>query len=238
LPLQLPLVPQLAAPWSAQAPRGSGTAAGLLVQRPRELGNPQKTQVPVQAVSQQKPSTQKPVRHSLAAPQLWPFCFLPQEPSRHRLPAVQSALLAQLPLQVFCAQTKGAQATGLPSTQVPAPSHTLMGISLPPEQLAGLHSVPAAYLAQPPCPLQVPDMPQPARGSTRQTPCGSGLPAGAGLHSPILPTCLQLKQAPVQGTLQHTPSAHEPEAHSLASPQTAPSGFLPQELSRHSRPSH
>jgi hypothetical protein len=52
------------------------------------------------------------------------------------------------------------------------------------------------------------------------------------------PTWLQLTQGPLQARLQQTPSAHDPEAHSPAAAQTAPSGFFPQELSRQSRPSH
>ena len=42
----------------------------------------------------------------------------------------------------------------------------------------------------------------------------------------------------MQATLQQTPSAHDPESHSVFAVQTAPSGFLPQERSLHSRPSH
>ncbi len=205
---------------------------------PRDPGNPQKTQLPAQALLQQNPSAQRFDRHSLAAWQLWPFCFLPQDPFRQRLPPVQSALPVQLALQALAAQTKGAQGTGAPTRQVPAPSHTLIGISLPPEQAPARHSVPAAYLAQPPWPLQVPLSPQPDRGWAAHSACGSALPAGAALHSPSLPTWLQLTQGPLQAMLQQTPSVHEPEAHSPAAAQTAPSGFFPHELSRHSRASH
>jgi hypothetical protein len=76
-----------------------------LVQRPREAGKPQKTQVPLQASAQQKPSTQKFDRHSVAPEQACPFCFLPQEPFWQTFPPVQSALLVQLALQAPPAQT-------------------------------------------------------------------------------------------------------------------------------------
>jgi hypothetical protein len=39
---------------------------------------------------------------------------------------------------------------------------------------------------------------------------GIGMPAGAGTHSPIRSAWLQLTQAPVQATLQQTPSAQKP----------------------------
>ena len=71
-----------------------------------------------------------------------------------------------------------------------------------------------------------------------QTPCGSALPTETGAHSPARPARLQLTQGPLQATLQQTPSAQEPESHSVAAVQTAPSGFFPHELSLHSRPSH
>jgi hypothetical protein len=47
---------------------------------------------------------------------------------------------------------------------------------------------------------------------------------------------LQLTQAPPQATLQQTPSAQKPEAHSLAFVQTAPCGFGPQLPSTHLTP--
>ena len=146
--------------------------------------------------------------------------------------------MVQLALQVLPEQAYGEQGTGAPTEQVPEPSQTLIGTSLPPEQLPGRHSVPEAYLAQPPRPLQAPLRPQLSRGCIAQTAWGSGLPAGAGVHSPMVPTWLQLTQGPVQERLQQTPSAQNSLAHSAAAPHTAPRGFLPQELSLQSRPSH
>jgi hypothetical protein len=127
-----------------QAPRGSTAPAATLVQRPRALGEAQYTQLPVQAFSQQLPSTQKFDRHSLAAVQRWPLGFLPQLPFMHTLPELHSLSAVQLTRQVVPAHTKGAQPIGAPIRQVPLPSQTLIGISLPAVQLDGLHSVPAA----------------------------------------------------------------------------------------------
>jgi hypothetical protein len=125
-------------------PRGSTAPAPTLVQRPRALGEAQYTQLPVQAFSQQTPSTQNLDRHSLAAAQRAPLGFRPQLPFTQVLPGAHSASVVQLTRHALPAQTNGAQVTGAPIRQVPLPSHTLIGISLPAAQLDALHSVPAA----------------------------------------------------------------------------------------------
>jgi hypothetical protein len=56
---------------------------------------------------------------------------------------------------------------------------------------------------------------------------GAGVaPAGATLQVPTAPSRLQRSQPAVQGPLQHTPSAQNPEAHSLPAPHAAPSTFF------------
>lgn len=101
-----------------------------------------------------------------------------------------------------------------------------------------MHTVPAAYFAQPPWPLQSPLAPQVSARSATHTPLGSGLPSGMGAHSPILPGSVQLTHAPAQARLQHTPSEQCPESHSFVLWHEAPSGFLPQLPWSHVRPSH
>src|SRR5690242_12965658 len=125
-----------------------------------------------------------------------------------------------------------------PSKQVPRPLQVLAGIMLPPEQLDGLQTVPAAYFEQPPCPLHRPLEPQVSGPSVGQTLCSSGSPSATGWHSPILPGWLQLTQAPLQARLQQTPSAQKPESHSTFTLHVLPSGFLPQLPAAQSRPSH
>jgi len=84
-------------------------------------------QVPVHALSQQKPSTQLPFRHSVAEVQASPFAFLPtQVPLEQVFPVRQSPSVVQVVLQAVAnAQTRppeqdvaveGAQA---PELQVP-----------------------------------------------------------------------------------------------------------------------
>jgi hypothetical protein len=73
------LVPSQAPPqlepslWQAGRPPLGAEPAGLAVQVPIALAWLQAAHWPVQAVSQQTPSTQKPEVHWLAPPQAWPF---------------------------------------------------------------------------------------------------------------------------------------------------------------------
>jgi hypothetical protein len=83
-----------------------------------------------------------------------------------------------------------------------------------------------AYLAHPPSPVQVPVCPQVSGASWRQALWGSAAPAGTEAHSPIVSGWLQLTHAPVQGTLQQTPSAQFPESHCSALEHTVPTGRL------------
>jgi hypothetical protein len=145
--------------WPAAA-RGSATLAGTFTQRPSASGRAQNTQRPVQAESQQTLSTHWFDWHSALCWQLWPRPFLPQLPFWQELGAMQSALLAQLPRQVLFAHMKGAQLIGALDTQEPSPSHTLGGTKLAPEQEPGRQSVPPAWRAHPPRPLQTPVWPQ------------------------------------------------------------------------------
>src|SRR5262245_3707528 len=127
---------------------------------------------------------------------------------------------------------------GEPITQVPSPLHVLAGIWLPPEQLEGLHTVPAAYFEQPPMPLHNPLEPQVSGVSFLHRPWGSGASLAIAVHSPMCPAWLQLVHAPVQARLQHTPSAQKPESQSSFFVQVAPSGRRPQLPPAHVRPSH
>jgi hypothetical protein len=79
--------------------------------------------VPVQALSQQKPSTQLPFRHSFAPLHVLPLAFLPiQAPPEQVLPVRQCASLAhEVRHAVAEAQTKPpAHDVVVPGTQAPA----------------------------------------------------------------------------------------------------------------------
>jgi len=98
-PSQVPSVPQLGAPLSAQMACGSGAAAGLDAQVPSEVDSAQLRQAPVQAELQQTPSTQKLEAHSLPAEQGCPFDLGPQLPLTQLWPLTQSLSVAQWLMQ-------------------------------------------------------------------------------------------------------------------------------------------
>ena len=75
----LPLVPQLACPWSTQIPCVSVAPVAMLLQVPSDVCRAQLVQAPLQAVWQQTPCSQNALAHSLAAEQLAPSGFGPQE---------------------------------------------------------------------------------------------------------------------------------------------------------------
>jgi hypothetical protein len=87
---QRPSVLQEAAPRSTQTPRRSGLPAATAVQCPIADGSAQLRQEPMQALSQQTPSTQFPLSHSPPCWHDWPTGLGPQLPATQTLPVVQS----------------------------------------------------------------------------------------------------------------------------------------------------
>src|SRR5687767_12186179 len=86
-PSQRPSVPQEVAPWSVQILRLSTAAAASGVHFPFDDVSAQLRQAPVQAVSQQTPSTQKPDLQSAPCVQVPPFWRGPHLPPTHATPA-------------------------------------------------------------------------------------------------------------------------------------------------------
>ena len=78
-----------------QRPRGSTVPTGTAWQLPIAPGNPQLWQGPVQAVSQQNPSTQKPLTHSLLLAQANPIDPPRQVLATQESPPAQSADMLQ-----------------------------------------------------------------------------------------------------------------------------------------------
>jgi len=76
-----------------------------LLQAPAEPATEQDLQVPVQAVAQQVPCSQKPDRHSDAAPHVRPVGFLPQAPLTQTLGDTQSVSAVHPTLQALVSQT-------------------------------------------------------------------------------------------------------------------------------------
>jgi hypothetical protein len=88
-PLHEPSVPQVDAPWSVHWFSGS-VPVGTLVHVPSVPASAHDWHVPAQAVPQQIPCVQNPVRHSVPEAQAMPVGFLVQTPATHTLGAVQS----------------------------------------------------------------------------------------------------------------------------------------------------
>jgi hypothetical protein len=97
-----------------------------------------------------------------------------------------------------------------------------------PLQVAGVHTVSAAYFEQPPVPSQVPVCPQVEAAVWAQTPCGSTAPCVVGQQVPMRPLWLQLTQGPAQGLLQQILSAQNPFAHCPLEVHEPPIGLSPQ----------
>jgi hypothetical protein len=94
------------------------------MQKPGEVGSAQYWQVPLQAVSQQTPSTQKLLAHSPEAWQLAPIGFGPQVmPGRQAVPSSQSSTVWQDVVQAPSTQRKGWQSWTPGIRQAPRPSH-------------------------------------------------------------------------------------------------------------------
>jgi hypothetical protein len=98
-PSQVPSVMQLAAPLSMQTCRGSAALAGVGLQAPIDEGRAQLRQAPPHASSQQTPSTQKVLRHSVPALQGCPLGLGPQLPFWQTFGATQSPSPLHLAMQ-------------------------------------------------------------------------------------------------------------------------------------------
>jgi hypothetical protein len=93
--------------------------------------------------------------------------------------------------------------------------------------------VPLIHLRHPPVPSQLPSRPQVVAAVAAHCPVGAAVPAGIGVHVPVVPVRLHAMHVPVHPLLQHTPWAQLPELHSGPMAQVAPMGLSPQLLFRH-----
>jgi hypothetical protein len=208
--------------------RGSAAPAAIGWQVPSAEGSAQLRQAPWQASPQQTPSTQKPLAHSPAPAQVWPFGLGPQVPLRQLWPLTQSASVWQWLTQALSTHWNGSQSCTPGDRQAPSPSQVPAVLSRSPLHNGATQTVSAAYLEHPPIPSQTPDCPQVDAGLRAQMAWGSAAPSVVGEQVPIRPDCTQLTQGPVQAMLQQTPSVQKPEAHCEPALQMAPGDFGPQ----------
>jgi hypothetical protein len=141
MPSQVPSVPQVEAPWSAQAPCGSGASAATAAQRPGELAMLQARQVPQLSLSQQTPSVQEPVMHSVLRTHFDPIGLRLQPPPRQTLGARQSPSLPHEVKQVLPLHWYGAHGSVAPGAHAPLLSQREASMCDEPEQVSWAHMV-------------------------------------------------------------------------------------------------
>jgi hypothetical protein len=145
LPLQKPLVPQVAAPVSVHWVVGLGLLPPAIdVQVPTMPVRLHAVQMPVQAVLQQTLLTQNPETQAAPVVQAVPCESLPQLPVVVLQVAgvAQSAFAAQLLLHALLVpQAKGSQRVEVTALQLPAPSQVCAGVNVWLVQVAGAQVV-------------------------------------------------------------------------------------------------
>ena len=143
-PSQKPSLPQEVAVSAVQSLRTSvPETAG--VHCPRVPTPPQVMQAPLQAFSQQTPSTQKPLWQSPVEPQAVPFVSCATQcPPEQKLPVVQSLFEVHEVAQDVEPHMYGAQEAVVAARQVPAPSHVRGSVSVEPLHVSLVQPVPAA----------------------------------------------------------------------------------------------
>jgi hypothetical protein len=124
----LPLVPQLAAPWSLQPPAGSGIPGATSVQRPSDPVSAHERHDPVQAVAQQIPCAQVAERHSALVEQEAPLGLRPHELAAQTFPIEHSALVAQEVKHLEPLQVYGAHVIASGAAQLPLASQLAAGV--------------------------------------------------------------------------------------------------------------
>jgi hypothetical protein len=186
-PSHVPSFPQLAAPSSAHWLSGSAPA-GTSMHWPSLPAIAHERQVPLHAVAQQTPVTQKPEAQSLAAAHAAPGGFGPQLPFTQAAPPTQSALLVQLARQPSPAALHmympHESLAALP--HAPSPTQRAACVTVEPAQDCARQIAPAAYTAHAPVPSQKPLRPQLATPSSGQSLRGSA-PTGTLVQVPTLP---------------------------------------------------
>jgi hypothetical protein len=194
-----------------------------LVHIPTLAGTAHDLQVPVQAVPQQTPCSQKLELHSAALPQVAPIGFLPQLPVTQLFGGRQSRSAAQIVLHFpSLPHMNGAHVWSAVATQVPSPSQRDAETSVDPVHPCCLHTVPDEYLRQAPVPSQTPSLSQLVAPRSSHSSRGS-VPTSAGTQVPTLPCAAQVRQMSVQAALQQTPSAQNPLAQVAPAVQGEPS---------------
>lgn len=124
----LPLVPQLAAPWSTQVLWGSVDPVGTFVQAPAVPGSAHDLQALLQVVAQQTPWKHWFDAHSVASEHSAPLIFLPHELPLQTLGATQLAAVVQASKQRWPLQANGAHGREFGAMHWPVAVHCEGGV--------------------------------------------------------------------------------------------------------------
>jgi len=205
----------------------------MLLHTPADAVSAHDLQMPVHAVWQHTPCSQKPERHSFLLAQMAPFALRPQKPPVQTAGGRQSAFVVHEGLQAagrVVPQRYGKQDIVPGVTQMPAPSQADSGVNRLEVvgQVAGKQGVPDAYRWQAPA-SHLPLVPQVDGSAVAHSPAGSFDPVATFEHTPAVPAVHDL-HAPVQAVSQQTPCAQNVLRHSAAAEHAAPFSFSPQLL--------
>ena len=202
----------------------------MLLHTPADVVSAHDLQMPVQAVWQQTPCSQKLERHSFLLMQIAPFALRPQKPPVQTAGDWQSASAMHDGLQAAVPQRYGKQGIGLGVTQVPAPSQADSGVKrlVVVGQVADRQGVPDAYRWQAPL-SHLPLVPQVDGSAVWHIPAGSGDPVATFEQTPGVPAVHDL-HAELQAVSQQTPCAQKLLRHSAAAEHAAPLSLRPQLL--------
>jgi hypothetical protein len=152
-PSQKPSSPQVDGSVAEHSARGSVPASAAL-HVPRLFVAAQVWQLPVQAVLQQTPSTQKPLAQSAVAAQAVPLISCgTQTPAAQWDPAVQSAFEPQVTAQELAPHVNAPHDVLVPALQVPAPSQVPADVYVDPLHDSPAQIVPCVQRRQAPAPL-------------------------------------------------------------------------------------
>src|SRR3954452_20026212 len=135
-----------------------------------------------------------------------PFSCCTHTPPTQLNPVTQSALVAQLVLQLVVPHTYGLHDRSMPGAQAPVASQRPATRSAPMLHESMPHTVLTAYLRQAPMPSHCPSSPQVAAVPSAQEPCRS-IPSGTLRHVPSLPATAHDLHAPLHAAEQHRPCA-------------------------------
>jgi hypothetical protein len=188
----------------ARTPRGAPTTEVHVPKAPPTL---HASHCPMQAESQQTPSTQYDDAHSvesLHASALGRFGR--HRPATQNLPRPQSwSEVHWFPHRVSThAPPQSIRCSG---GHVPMPSQLATMVAVPPAQLAARHSTPCPGYTQESRLVPSQNPPHALPSVTHGVRAPRGEPLGTGLHLPSLPPTSQASHCPAHRASQHTPSA-------------------------------